>query len=797
MPPEGPSPPFDATQLAAHTRWMRALAQRIVCDAADAEDLAQDTLLAAIERPPAAHGGDLRAWLAGAARNLARFQARSRGRRKAHERDAASVAYEPPVDETVVRAEAVRAMLDAVLELDGPTRTAVLLRYQDRLSYRAIAARLGTTPETARKRGSRGLALLRARLVDDERGGDARAPALMTLIAAPHPFALSIAPVANFLVSIKLSTSIAAGAGLALLLGLYLWNRSAGPTGVVSERAFAGQDENSTARGERDAKGLLDTPTMGAARNDAATAVPMPTSPVAARIKGTVHDRHSGRPVVGALIHSATVEAAVLRGWNDAVLTRTDALGAFELPDDTALPDGFVVVSPTTFQLHVDRARIAAGGALALEVMGLGSATVRAIAADGAPEQQAEIEYRIEPVAASDAQLWGWRRSMTAGRTDEEGTLDVRGLPVGTPLQFQLKGEWRSGVTALVDPGTRHVDVVVSRSATCSVRLRCVDPDGAPVGGVCVQWRGTAMDRDFAPDTNAEGVAHLSGFMPGRGAIVFRNRACAPFVAVAVTGPTQDLGDIVIPALVELSGVVVAADGAPAARVYVTPVQFGIAAKHVSTDDSGQFQTTVADAPLVLLAATERWHGGIGDVYSGSPSGRLDVERPTSGLRIVLAASAQRLAARLPAGASTEGVVYSAFDMTPAVDWVPPQPRVKGAPQSMGHEQGIVVTALLPAGTYDLVVRHPELGTGIAAALPTSSTPLEDAPLVTFGNGMLAVELTDTTGTPASGVVLVNHCDDEVPRTGRPFPIAARGAIALEPGSYRVRAEVAGEATQR
>jgi hypothetical protein len=54
----------------------------------------------------------------------------------------------------------------AVLELEEPFRTAVVLRYQQELSYEEIGVRLGVDPVTVRKRVSRGIARLRARLRD-------------------------------------------------------------------------------------------------------------------------------------------------------------------------------------------------------------------------------------------------------------------------------------------------------------------------------------------------------------------------------------------------------------------------------------------------------------------------------------------------------------------------------------------------------------------------------------------------------------------------------------------------------
>jgi DNA-directed RNA polymerase specialized sigma24 family protein len=46
------TPPPDTEALLAHAGWVRGLALQLVRDAAEAEDLAQDTLVAALEHPP-------------------------------------------------------------------------------------------------------------------------------------------------------------------------------------------------------------------------------------------------------------------------------------------------------------------------------------------------------------------------------------------------------------------------------------------------------------------------------------------------------------------------------------------------------------------------------------------------------------------------------------------------------------------------------------------------------------------------------------------------------------------------
>src|SRR5262245_48236445 len=126
--------------LLADASWVRALARALVADAATADDLAQETLLAALER-----GGDEspmpRRWLAAVLRNLARRAHRGDARRAARESATARPEALPSAHELVERAEGLRRLVALVLALEEPYRSTVLLRYVEELSPSEIAAR--------------------------------------------------------------------------------------------------------------------------------------------------------------------------------------------------------------------------------------------------------------------------------------------------------------------------------------------------------------------------------------------------------------------------------------------------------------------------------------------------------------------------------------------------------------------------------------------------------------------------------------------------------------------------------
>lgn len=166
--------PLSVETLLAERVWVERLARSLVADDATAADIVQQTWLAAVESPPRSSP---RGWLARVVRNAAFQSHRVATRRARHESVVPSRAAEPSPADTVARADAHRRVVDAVMSLDEPYRTAVLLRFFEGLESAEVARRTDVPVETARTRIKRALALLRGRL-DHDAGGDGRAWAL-------------------------------------------------------------------------------------------------------------------------------------------------------------------------------------------------------------------------------------------------------------------------------------------------------------------------------------------------------------------------------------------------------------------------------------------------------------------------------------------------------------------------------------------------------------------------------------------------------------------------------------------
>ena len=163
---------YDVGILLREGPWVRRLALDLLGDEARADDLSQDVLVTALDSAPGLEGPRLRGWLGTVTRRMAgRSRERERARRHAEHRAARPEAVE---DDARAHLELHRRLAGVIESLEAPYRTALVMRYLEGLPPRTIAARLGIPATAARKRVSRGLALLRARL-DEEYGGDRKA----------------------------------------------------------------------------------------------------------------------------------------------------------------------------------------------------------------------------------------------------------------------------------------------------------------------------------------------------------------------------------------------------------------------------------------------------------------------------------------------------------------------------------------------------------------------------------------------------------------------------------------------
>src|SRR6185295_11524212 len=114
-----PTASLTLEQLLMESSWLTALARGLLGDEHEAEDVAQETRLAALKHAPddPVHA---RAWLVRVVRNFARRSRRRRLRAERRERLAAAPEALPSSAELVAQVQAQRRVVDAVLALPEP-----------------------------------------------------------------------------------------------------------------------------------------------------------------------------------------------------------------------------------------------------------------------------------------------------------------------------------------------------------------------------------------------------------------------------------------------------------------------------------------------------------------------------------------------------------------------------------------------------------------------------------------------------------------------------------------------------
>jgi RNA polymerase sigma factor (sigma-70 family) len=217
--------PLSAADLVAHAGWLRRLAGHLVSDEGSADDVVQDTYIAALRSPPDATRPP-RPWLAQVLRNTWRSSRRGTRRRHHHEQAAGALAGEeqpPSADEVLARTELQQLIAELLTKLEEPYRATLLLRYFEERDASEIAALYGIPAGTVRWRINEGVRRLRERLDSAHEGRRQRWSVLLAPLArTPEPKPLAAGPAKLALVG-----GVVAAAGLTA--GLLLTAQPARP----------------------------------------------------------------------------------------------------------------------------------------------------------------------------------------------------------------------------------------------------------------------------------------------------------------------------------------------------------------------------------------------------------------------------------------------------------------------------------------------------------------------------------------------------------------------------------------
>lgn len=315
---------FEDEELLAEAGWLRRLAHALVRDEAEAEDLCQETLLAALRSGTRPHSG-WRAWLRGTLLRRRASLARAEVRRRRREARVAQDESRSPEGDWLETAEAFESVLRELRRLPPQLGETVLMRYFHDWSVEQIAERQGVAPGTVRSRLQRARTQLRARL-HFRFGGPSWLSALILLPRVPAKSTLTWS-------TMKTGTQATLALALAATLTVALmWPTQSGPatrlgkgweaktvTSAVERAAAQAEFAALEAAAREAAREEIETPSLEGATAD--TITPPPIDAVALGGRGslvlTLLDSANGRPVesgrVRVLGESSFVDQAFLQ----------------------------------------------------------------------------------------------------------------------------------------------------------------------------------------------------------------------------------------------------------------------------------------------------------------------------------------------------------------------------------------------------------------------------------------------------------------------------------------------------
>ena len=644
--------------LLAHSDWLRALARRLVASDDLAGDVEQETWLAALEHPPR-DASSPRQWLGGVLRNIVKEQRRGEQARSARE---ASVARPEAVaggDEAVDRAQSLRALIDAVLELEEPYRSTLLLRYQDGLSAEAIAVRHAVPASTVRNRLSRGVAQLRERL--ERKHGRAWSALLVPLCSFESSAAAATAGVGAFAASLAALTSMATlklvSAAAAVVVGAALW-------WTLSD-GIPATEGTASAPPVAPATPMLDAPALAtkSERTAAEDSNPEQAAPVSAA--------KSGR---GSLLVSVT--------WGSDGTAASDVVVGIH-PWGESSPFAFVASQPTDAEGHARFANVASGSVIvecdraegvAAQVSVGEQPTVALTIPPGILVRGQVVDNTGSPVSFARIWLSTYGNTTTGrevARADGLGRFALRDVGDGRHIAAHADGHAPSNSQSVLGQPGDVVELTLRLGAGgTELRGTVRGPDGAALAGAALligEEESRSADEEGAifPSSppprrlasDEQGGFIAGGIAAGRTRVQCRARGFAPFdtyVDVAAQGATATTIEMLPGAAVE--GSVRDAEGKPAARTAVSVTigeRYGaFASSRVSTAADGSYRmqdltpggTAIrfgggaegeAQATLMLVAG-ETAHLDVQLAKRGVVAGRVvdEVGEPLAGLRV-------------------------------------------------------------------------------------------------------------------------------------------------------------------
>jgi RNA polymerase sigma-70 factor (ECF subfamily) len=740
---------------------LRALARSLLRDEHAAEDVVQETWLACL-RHPGVVPRRLSAWLGTVTSRLALRRQRGEGRRAARERQAAAPERLEAVQQrTLEREEALRAVTAALLALEEPFKSTLVLRFVEERTPSEIAAELELPLTTVKSRIARGLERMRARLAL-ELGDEARRTRALALLAG-------LAPRASIQPTIPASTLTAAsGAAAKLALGLgavavlggagWWWTRtpaSGAQPPLVALDATKARAEDEGAVFASFASGGAQAPssaTVGqreslaaevSAEDEAEARLDVPTTTYSFRLSGRVRDEY-GLPLA---------DARVLLG-----------------PPGLALHETATTDAEGRFALAFRARRPALAWGLAVEQGGRGLALRELTLSAG---QDLELDLGLGP-ASEAQQAWLALESKPALVVDLAEDVDAAQEP------------------ALVDRAMRVEGTMASMFATASSDAEVVpalrDKEGRVVFlAPPVQSAPRLMALMRAMDLEVAGrYAGVLSYRAGTELVLSRGHL-VPLYSLALEGISFEESFAYTPSMAPptsatVRGRVRASDGSPLAGIRVgwgPPAQ--ALATWTESDASGAFE-------LVNVPEGEhQLHAGGGGAGRAQELATLRVGDEHVWNPVLERGAELAGRVRLASGEALAGLRIELWSTSPHAVW---------CDATLTDVEGRYRFANVPAGALELQLFTAEAAFPLRVVAPVYATlhgGVELEPLVLDARELalhaLAAELRAADDTPvANGELRVWHEDG---RRGRSVRADAEGRVQLAGlpiGGYRFEA---------
>jgi len=636
-----------------HARMVYATALRILRNAHDAEEVAQQSFLALAQtrRPPS---GNVAAWLHRTAYRAALNLTRARTRRTA--RDHAYATAQP--DSTRTEWDDIRDLVDeAVAGLPDACRECIVLYFFEEQTHAAIGERLGITRQAVAQRIEKGITLVRKRLASKGIVAPAGAalvalihensalalPATLTmelgriaLAGTPSLWAVGATFVSGFGLKVAAATMVVA-AGVVAGIATYANEREADADSARSAETKAVDTSESNRQPAATIPAPSVVPTVETAEPMVATVESNTQSVELASVSGRVV-LPDGTPYAHATVR---IEAAgyegVARPKGTSFSVAADELGRFEQLE--ILPAEYMVIASEPNTERYDRR----------------SATNVTLAA-GEHKSGLEIRFGTEGDLTISGTVVGTAGNPLEGiqvatvgsvvRTavsDEDGEFTLSYLP---DEQFTVlaPGIERNQAVTVVKAGDQDVRLVVALDG--KIQGRAIDAKTrkpiASFQATCMQGNLAGFEPSLAfwwhSFSESDGAFELPRVPAGDVTVAIRAKGYEIAVAPVVVEEGKTVRNLEVamePArAITLAGSVVNEGGQPVegARIYTYPIPSYDSAGDATSDAQGRFEVTNALPGITELYAS---HPGFASAVAAASedttivmarAGRVNVE---------------------------------------------------------------------------------------------------------------------------------------------------------------------------